>query len=286
MWAKDLRRAFSSRPTAVDTHQLAPFAGAARRARFLRLTLAGGALVLVVAAAASARDLDARKTGLLPGRGTGVVVVDLSLSIDDENYRVLRRAFRRLIADDASIGLVVFSDIAYELLPPGTRASELRPLLRLLTPPELGPPVNPWAQTFRAGTRISAALELARGMLERDEVEDGAILLVSDLETAPDDVPLLTRTIERLRRDSIAMHILPLGPSSDARLVFGRFLHEDDFGASGREIDVEGQLSREASSRLPIALMILGACCFVALAAHEQFGGRLALPRLDAGGQA
>ena len=32
-------------------------------------------------------------------------------------------------------------------------------------------------------------------MLERDKVDAGSILLVSDLETAPDDVPALARTI-------------------------------------------------------------------------------------------
>ena len=75
-------------------------------------------------------------------------------------------------------------------------------------PPELGPPVNPWTQTFRAGTRISTALDLARGMLKRDGVTSGSILLVSDLETAPDDVPALTRTVLALREqlDPAARH--------------------------------------------------------------------------------
>ena len=62
-------------------------------------------------------------------------------------------------------------------------------MLRLLIAPRLGPVMNPWTQTFSAGTRISSALELAKSMLERDEVDKGSILLVSDLETAPDDVP-------------------------------------------------------------------------------------------------
>ena len=124
-----------------------------------------------------------------------MVVIDLSLSIEGEDYSVVRRALRQLIAENANIGLVVFSDTAYELLPPGTPASQLRPLLRLLVPPRLGPPVNPWTQTFRAGTQISTAIELAQDMLERDHVVDGSVLLVSDLETAPDDVPALASSI-------------------------------------------------------------------------------------------
>jgi len=284
VWSRRLLAAIASRPAGVDTHDARALPGAARRARFLRLTLAGAALALVVAAALAARDLDTRKTGLLPSRGTGVVIVDLSLSIDDVNYRVLRSTFRRLMAEDASIGLVVFSDIAYELLPPGTRAAELQPILRLLTPPQGGPPVNPWADVFRAGTRISSALALARGMLERDGVEDGSILLVSDLETAPDDVPVLTRTIDGLRRDAVSLHIVALGPSSDARRIFGEFLLEEDFGTPGAASGVERRLSESAASRLPLVLLLLGACCFVVLALHERFGGRLALPRPADGG--
>ena len=180
----------------VDTHDVGAFPTAAWRARILRIAFALAAVMLVAGAAWSTRGLETREHGLLPSGRTGVVVVDLSLSITDSDYDTLRGAFRRLIAEDASIGLVVFSDVSYELLPPGTPASQLRPVLRLLVPPRLGQPVNPWTQTFRAGTQISAALVLARTMLERDGVKDGSILLVSDLETAPDDLPPLTRAIE------------------------------------------------------------------------------------------
>jgi hypothetical protein len=203
-------------------------------------------------------------------------VIDLSLSIADDDYRALRGAFRRLIAEDASIGLVVFSDIAYELLPPGTPASELRPMLRLLVPPAGGPPTTPWTGTFRAGTRVSAALELARDMLERDGVRSGSILLVSDLETAPDDVPALTRTVESLRRSAIDLRVLGLAPSSDARLIFEGLLQEGAF-----EVPTEGEEERAGESRvtvgLPNTLLALGALLFLSLAAYERFAGRLAI---------
>ena len=201
------------------------------RARVLRLAFAGAAIALVVAATATARGLDTREEGLLPSGTTGVVVIDLSLSIADEDYHAVRRALRRLIAEDASIGLVVFSDVAYELLPPGTPASEMRPMLRLLIPPRLGNPVNPWTQTFRAGTRISTALELARGMLERDNVKAGSILLVSDLETAPDDVPAVAQTVDAIRRSAIELRVFGLAPSNDARVLFEGFLDKGAFAA-------------------------------------------------------
>lgn len=263
-------------PEVVDTHDADSFPIAARRTRVIRLTLAGVAIVLVVAAAASARDLETREQGLIPSGTTGVVVVDLSLSIQDEDYNAVRRAFRRIVAENASIGLVVFSDVAYELLPPGTPASELRPMLRLLIPPRLGPPVNPWTQTFRAGTKVSDALELARRMLERDGVRSGSILLVSDLETAPDDVPALARAVENLRRSPVQLRVLGLAPSTDAQLIFDGLFQEGAFEAPAA--GAEGpELESEARVEAPRTLLLLGAIFFLALAAHERFAGRLAI---------
>ncbi len=232
----------------------------------------------MLAAISSARDLETRPPGLVPNGTTGVVVVDLSLSIEDEDYDAVRLALRRLIAENASIGLVVFSDIPYELLPPGTPASELRPMLRLLVPPRLGPPVNPWSVTFRAGTKVSAALELARDMLERDGVESGSILLVSDLETAPDDVPSLSRVVASIRRSPIQLRAFALAPSSDARLIFGGLLHEGAFELAPQDTNEQAE-PQTASVPLSSSLLVLGALLFVALAAYERFGARVALTR-------
>jgi hypothetical protein len=276
VWSRRLERLFSRRRAGIDTQDVGAFARPALRARFLRLSLATATLALVVVAAAAARSLDTREEGILPSGTTGVVVIDLSLSIADEDYHALRRALRRLIAEDASIGLVVFSDVAYELLPPGTPASELRPILRLLIPPRLGTPVNPWTQTFRAGTRISTALELARGMLERDNVQAGSILLVSDLETAPDDVPAVARTVDALRRSSIELRVFGLAPSNDARVLFEGFLDKGAFAAPEDEGE-EAASETSVEYRFPQRLILLGALFFVALAALERFGAGLAV---------
>lgn len=263
----------------VDSHDTLAFSGASRRTRLLRATLVVVALALLAAAVASARGLDTRERGLLPSRSTAVVVLDLSLSISDEDYTRVRHVLRRLVAENAPTGLVVFSDIPYELLPPGTPASEMRPMLRLLVAPALGPPVNPWIGTFRSGTRISAALDLARAMLERDGADNGAIFLVSDLETAPDDVPHLTRTLANLRRGDVELRVFPLAPSSDSRALFSGLLQEDAFVVPLDPTD--GSPSRsEARSQAPTSLLVLGGLVFLALALHERFGGRLSLPQL------
>jgi von Willebrand factor type A domain len=279
MWSRRLQRFLARRSRGVDTHDAGAFPGPARRTWLLRALAASAALALLLAAAASARDLESRERGLLPTGTNGIVVVDLSLSITEENYHRVRYVLRRLVAEDARIGLVFFSDVPYELLPPGSPASELEPMLRLLVPPELGQPVNPWAGVFRAGTRISPALELAKAMVERDRVTNGSILLVSDLETAPEDVPPLVRALEEIRRSSIALRVSALGASSDARLIFEDFVQEGAFDAPSQpDLGAEGAPASETTAALPVALLVLGALLFVALAAHEGVAARLALP--------
>jgi hypothetical protein len=174
----------------------------------------------------------------------------------------------------------VFSDIPYELLPPGTPASEMKPILRLLVPPRPGPVVNPGVQTFRAGTRISAALELASGALERDGVENGAIFLVSDLQTAPDDVTSLARTLTEIKSSGFDIRVFPLSPLSDARALFEGLLEDDAFAAPLEPDSVQDTQS-EARSSVPIGFLVLGALVFIVLALHERFGGRLSIPRLQ-----
>jgi hypothetical protein len=245
----------------------------------LRIVLAGAAIALLAAAVATARNLDPRDRGLLPTGTTGVVVLDVSLSILDDRSGIVRGTLRRLVDADAPVGLVVFSDVPYELLPPGSPSAELRPLIRLLTPPvEGGNAVNPWMDTFRAGTRISTALQLAHDMLEGDRVKDGSILLVSDLETAPDDVPETARVLRSIQREGIQVRLLALGPSSDARALFGGILGPKAFTPLDSAPDRSPELTPPGRRPVPQLLLVLGALVFGALAAHERFAGRLALP--------
>jgi hypothetical protein len=160
-------------------------------------------------------------------------------------------------------------------------------MLRLLVAPRLGPVQNPWTQTFRAGTRISVALDLAKSVLERDEVAAGSILLVSDLETAPDDVPALARTIADIDRAGIDLRVVPLAPSSDAVALFTGLLDEDALAGFAQQTpDATTPDAGSAGVGLPVVLLVLGVLVFLALAAHERFAGRLGLPRptrLDGG---
>ena len=265
---------------AVDTHDVGGFRSIVRRTGIVRLVLAGGAVALVLAAAATARDPQTSEQALVPPDRIGVVVLDLSLSITDDDYVAIRRTLRRLVAEDATIGLAVFSDVPYELLPPGTPASELKSMLRLLVAPRLGPVRNPWTQTFRAGTRISVALELAKSMLERDQIEKGSILLVSDLETAPDDVPETAKVLRSIKRAGTPVRLLALGPSSDARALFGGILGQQAFTPLADGPVRQAEPPDAGRRPLPRTLLVLAALFLVALAGHERYAGRLALPTL------
>ena len=270
-------------PPAVESPDATRLRMASIRTRMLRILLAVAAFVLLALAAWSTRGLDPGKPGLLPG-SSGVVVVDLSLSISDDDYQAMRRSVNQLIDDDASVGLEIFSDVAYELLPPGTPAAELRPLLRFLKRGSSGsgrlnrPPVNPWSGSFRAGTRISSALERARDMLVRDGVTNGSILLLSDLITAPEDVPQLVRVLRQLRRESIAVRVVPLSPLSDGRTIFEGMLGKSAIVAP-TEIQNPEPVWTSARVGLDSGLLLFGALLLAVLAAHEHLAGRLGLPR-------
>lgn len=250
------------------------------RTRLVGLVLAVAACALLGAAFASARGLDQQRTGLVPAGTSTVVVLDLSLSIGDRDYRVARAVIERLIKARTPVGLVVFSDVPYELFPPRTPANELRPLLRLLTPSANGHlPPNPWNANFTAGTLISAALQLAHQALVRNGIRDGTVLLVSDLQTAPTDYDTLTQTLTRLRR-STTVRVVPLSPSSDGVKLFQSSLGPEAF-VNGIEPSPGGvpRVELVLRGRAPIGLIVAGALLLAALAGHERFAGRLALPR-------
>ena len=272
-----------SRRAAVDTHDAGSFKAAARRTLALRVLFGGGAVALLGAAVLSAGRLDARDRGLLPTGTSGVVVLDLSLSILDDSSGVVRSTLQSLVDSDVPVGVVVFSDVPYELMPPGTPARELRPIIRLLTPNAAGKVISPWSDTFRAGTRISTALQLAQDMLEGDRVRRGSILLVSDLETSPDDVPETARVLRSITRKGTPVRLLALGPSSDARALFGGILGPGAFTPLA-EGPVRGPEPPDARRRpLPLTLIVLAALFLVALAGHERYAGRLALPPIPRG---
>jgi hypothetical protein len=119
---------------AIPSTQLPALRRAARRTTLLRLALGLVLVAALGAAVAVARGHDVRHAPLLPSGTTGIVVLDLSASIDNRAYRRVGHTMRTRAAANEPAGLVVVSDVAYELLPPGSPARELESLLREAQP--------------------------------------------------------------------------------------------------------------------------------------------------------
>jgi hypothetical protein len=258
---------------------------AVRRTLLLRITFAVLLVGLVVAAIDSGRSKAAANRGLVPGSAGGMLVLDVSRSIKPDANRTITNVLQELIDAHTRIGLVAFSDIAYELLPPGSPSAELAPLLRYFAAvaPKPGPdpyPPNPWTTSFSGGTQISSGLAVAHAALERAGQPKGPILLVSDLDTAPDDVPRVALTFNQFRAQGVPFRIVAVTPRADNLSLFknlagpGAFTHPVR-GASGGL----GQTEGAEGGHTPWLLIGLALLVLAALAANEHWCGRLPVPR-------
>ena len=133
-----------------------------------RGALAAAAVAIGLAFLLGSRHPQSRTVVLLPAHADTVLVLDLSASIDSDTFSGIGGTLAAFSRSDARVGLVCFSDDAYEALPLGTAAVDLAPLVRYFTlPPQKQAdfarsfPRNPWEDTFSGGTRISAGMELA-----------------------------------------------------------------------------------------------------------------------------
>src|SRR3954468_3208233 len=264
------------------------FARARRRTLVLRLGLGVVALALLGVAVWSATFANVPAESALPQGRSGVVVVDLSRSIGPQPEHLLLDAFRRLDSPDGRLGLVVFSDLAYELLPPGSPGTELKPFERFFEPTGRvnaeGDPKyldTPWDETFRGGTEISTGLSAGWDALKRAGIRNGSILLVSDLATEPADVQKVADLGIALERHNVEVRILGLAPKADDRALFARIFGDNVFLAQAQPVGVAG-LAHRVETRLtaPLPWALIGAALLLlaALAANELLCGRLVLP--------
>jgi hypothetical protein len=262
---------------------------ALRRTTLVRIGLAGALVVVGAIAIWRAAALNPRPVSFLPANTTTVVVLDQSKSVYISSYRRIAQMLRKLINANVPVGLVAFSDTAYEMMPPGAQGSELAPLLRFYTPghggsnvnPETLYAANPWQDVFSGGTKISSGLVLAQSMLHRDHIQNGTILLASDLGTAGEDEPDLAQALIRIEHDkNVHLKIVPLYPVQDDLQFFERFVPTADFV---KPAQLRVQAAQESRRRLiadtPWPLLLAGGLLLLLLAANELACGRLQLPR-------
>jgi hypothetical protein len=174
----------------------------ARRTALIRAILAVALVLLVLFAAETARHPGARQPGALPVHSGDMIVLDLSASISSDTFSRIAETLRKLVATRGRYGLVVFSAVAYEALPPGTPGSALAPLIRYFTVPANPPPggaqalpTSPWTESFSQGTNISAGLDLAHRILLARGLSHAHVVLISDLNDDPEDLQRLNQVL-------------------------------------------------------------------------------------------
>jgi hypothetical protein len=271
---------------AIPSGDVGALARVVRRTALLRLGLG---LLLAGAVAATlwvAGGREVRETGFLPGGTSGVVVLDASKSVESAANRKTLALLRRIVELDQPVGLVVFSDIAYELLPPGSPARSFAPLERFFTPRPGGSGSgsgetveSPWTNAFSGGTQISTGLDAALEALGRDGVERPSILLVSDLDTASADRPRLTDALVRMRADGVRLRVVSLAPLPSYEEQFTRIFGDEAIVRPSELTGVGGERSARRLDGAP-SLLLVGCALLVLLvaAAHERLLVRVPVP--------
>lgn len=251
------------------------------RATAFRLALAAALVGVLVASLVVALGRDARPDAVLPAGTTGMIVLDLSASTGAQTE--VGELFRRIAAANEPTGVAVFSDGAYELVPPGTPGRDLAPMVRFFSEGPGGTvPRDPWSEHFSGGTRVTAGIEQAQASFERDKIARGSILLVSDLEFVAEEIARLPALLTELRRDGIELRILPVEAREEQKRFFERVVGPEVF------VDVEAGVGtatgsgrdvlRLAEDETPWLFVALAAVLILLLGANERLCGRLGLP--------
>jgi hypothetical protein len=254
--------------------------GPARRTQVVRAAAALGLLALALIAILVSRHPRTHEIRFLPAGSNGIVVLDLSASISSDTYSRIGQTLSDLSKSRGRYGLVVFSDSAYEALPPGSPASAFQPLVRFFTlPPQKRPgvaptfPNNPWSDSFSAGTKISTGLDLARSILIGDRLARPEVLLISDLDDDPSDLPALGAVATAYRQEHIGLNIVGLNPSTNDEQLFQKFVAGSGTLSHAQLPGEGGQAA--AGSPFPWTLALVALALVSLLALNELWTARL-----------
>jgi hypothetical protein len=248
-----------------------------RPARALTTLLAAAAIGSAVAALLVARSPHTRTLVPLGHHANAIVVLDVSASISADTFSRIAGTLRTLSASSGHFALVVFSDIAYEALPPGTPAADLAPLIRFFTlPPQRGGqapnfPPNPWSDTFTGGTSISSGMQLALALALAEQPRP-TVVLVSDLDDNVDDLPALAGVLADDRRDHVPVRVVGLNPAPGDVAFFAAAL------GGGAPITLAPTLEEAAPQQatpFPWVLVVLAILAAVTLGLRAVWAPRL-----------
>lgn len=251
----------------ADAAALRPLA---RRTLAIRVALAIALAALVAAAVASAAP---RPPGPAQ-RSNTEVVIDVSGSIGGDKFGAIAQAMRALVADvgpDAPVGLVFFSEVAQEALPPGSPASELARFAHYFADAVPGAPPNPWqAGYFSGGTVVPAGLHAAREALRRDGL-GGRVVIVSDLLDPLDKLSIRSELTGLLRDPDLDVRVVALPGAAPVDVAFYRkVLGRRAVTFAYRPVGA-ARLPRPERARFPAGLVVAAALAALALALNELF---------------
>jgi hypothetical protein len=266
----------------MSTIELADYpalARAAGRTRLLRLLAGGLALGLAVVAFLAAPSGSSPGAALLPRGANGIVVIDVSASISTDTYARIASTLDRLRRGGGSAGLILFSDTAYQALPPGTPVTELGAFERFFqatvqTEPGVlpQPPQSPWTDQFSAGTRISTGLSLALNVLQQEQLRKPVVLLVSDLDDDAGDLESLTSVALAYRHLGVPIRVVGLNPSPDDASFMQRLLPQ---GGGIVSATLPGEKAASTHTGLPVGLILVAVALALASAAYLAVTERL-----------
>jgi hypothetical protein len=270
------------RRDAVELADLGHLRGPALRTAGTRVVLAAGLAATLAGIVLAARSAGSGRAAVLPrGASTGCVVLDMSASISGPVYERVSTVLNGIVSANQSICLVMFSDTAYELLPPNSPPGALLQFIHFYVPIRFygGSPVflqSPW-DTFSGGTRISSGFAVADKALRRAHVRHGAVLLVSDLDDSSADLPRLNALALRLREEHVPVRIVPMFATKPNRDYFASLFGSNAFVDPSVFRHRAHKHVQPIAAAEPWALIGLGALLILLLAGNERWNGRLEL---------
>ena len=252
----------------------------AQRTTLVRVGLALALAATLAGAMLLARTAGSGRAAVLPvGAKTGVLVLDVSASVAGPPFERVGTVVRGLAAANQAMGLVMFSDVGYELLPPNSPPSALQQFLRFFAPKSVqkGAPVfgqSPWGQ-FSGGTRISTGLVAGLNALRRAHVTDGSLVLVSDLNDSQDDRDALVAVAQTLQQANVPIRIVPVNASPQNVEIFSHLFGAGVFVGTSAFRKASKQRVEPIVAPSPWALIAVGLVFVGLLAANERLNARL-----------
>jgi hypothetical protein len=275
-----VRLATLHRGGAVELADLSRLGPQALRTAALRVALVAALAATLAGLVLVARSAGTGRAAVFPaGTNTGCVALDMSASIAGPVYARVATTLKGIVNANQSICLIMFSDTAYELLPPNSPPGALAQFIPFFVPIRYygGSPIfpqSPWDQ-FSGGTRISRGLTEAEHALRTGHIKHGAILVVSDLDDSAADQPQLSVVALRLRREHIPVRIVPLFASIHDKRLMAALFGSNAFVDPSLFVHRAHRHVQSVAVGAPWALIALGVVFVALLAGNERWNGRL-----------